>query len=387
MKSHVILAAVALMAARNLTANSHSLEESPAADFSHQIAELFSDIDPKKQPGCSVGVIEKGQLIHKAGYGSANLEMDIPLDGSQVHRVGSVSKQFTAMAVLLLAEEGKINLEDNIRKHIPGLKDYGVKITINAMLGHFAGMADYDFISGGERGDVEGGLNLKSVAGGPFRLGNEDYLTIAEFYELVKTVSLRHSPDERLTYSNLGYFLLAMLVEEVSGQTLREYTQERIFAPLGMQNTFFSDKPTEIVKNRASGYKPDKKGGFVTDMTNLFWVGDGGLHTTLEDMLLWDSHFYAPKIGKDPVTLLSQFMTPNSDFEMMDGNYANGQLLKEVNGRQTVAHGGGWLGVSAYYERYPTQRFSTVVFCNNTVQKPWEYSAKIAEIYFAGNGN
>lgn len=376
-----ILAAAALLLSPQILA-----ESSPKEDFSDSVHQLFSHIDPHQHPGCSVGVIAKGELIHKAGYGSANMELDVPLDGNHVHRVGSVSKQFTAMAVLLLAEEGKISLQDDIRKHIPDLKDYGVKITINAMLGHVAGMADYDFISGGERGKVDKGLNLESVAGGPFRLGNEDYLTIAEFYELVKTVSLRHPPNEKLTYSNLGYFLLAMLVEEVSGQSLRDYAQQHIFLPLGMKNTFFSDQPTEIVKNRASGYKPVKEGGFVTDMTNLFWVGDGGLHTTIEDMLLWDRNFYAPKVGKAPKQLQSLFMTPNSDFEMMGGNYANGQLVKEVDGTQSVAHGGGWLGVSAYYERFPEREFSTVIFCNTVGEKPWEYASKIADLYFSSNG-
>ncbi|TQV76765.1 beta-lactamase family protein [Aliikangiella marina] len=354
-----------------------------AANFSEQVDNLFSSIDSAAQPGCSVGVIEKGRLIHRSGYGLANMELNVKLDGSHVHRVGSVSKQFTAMAVLLLAEEGKIDLQADIRQYLPALKDYGVKVSVNAMLGHFAGMADYDFISGGDRGPVKNGLNIKSVAGGPFRLGNEDYLTIKEFYDVVKKAPLRHKPDQKWDYSNLAYFLLSMLVEEVSGETIREYAEKRIFKPLGMRHTFFSDQPTEIVRNRASGYKPAKEGGYVTDMTNLFWVGDGGIHTTVDDMLKWDQNFYHPKVGKNPKQLLALFNKPNSDYEARGGGlYANGQMITDKDGRKSYAHGGGWLGVLTYYERFPEHQFSTIVFCNTTDQKPWEFAKQIADLYF-----
>ncbi|MCW8879772.1 MAG: beta-lactamase family protein [Kangiellaceae bacterium] len=356
-----------------------------ASSFSQKVDSLFDSVDKNTMPGCSVGVIEKGKLIHKRGYGSANLELNIPLDGSHVHRTGSVSKQFTALAVLLLVEEGKIALTDDIRKHLPDLRDYGSKISINAMLGHFSGMADYDFISGGSGGEVDKGMNLKSVAGGPFRLGNEDYLTINEFYDVVKQAQLRHEPNTKWTYSNLAYFLLSMLVEEVSGETIREYADKRIFKPLEMHNTFFSDNPIEIVKNRASGYKPNDEGNYDTDMTNLFWVGDGGIHTTVEDMLKWDQNFYSPKIGKTPQKLLKLFNTPNSDMETMRGGvYANGQMISEMLGKKSFSHGGGWLGVRTFYQRFPDEQFSTVILCNDTAQKPWEHAQKIAEFYFNG---
>ncbi|MDO6428909.1 serine hydrolase domain-containing protein [Thalassotalea sp. 1_MG-2023] len=351
-------------------------------EFSEKVDTLFSTNIQKDAPGCSVGVIKDGTFIHKAGYGLANMELDVALSGDNVHRIASVSKQFTAMAVLLLAEEGKIDLEEDIRTYLPSLKNYGEKITINSMLGHFSGMADYDFISGGERGDVENGLNIHSVAGGPFRLGNEDYLTIEEFYDLVKQVPLRHAPNEKWDYSNLAYFLLSMLVEEVSGESLRQYADKRIFKPLGMTNTFFSDNPTEIVKNRASGYKPTEEGGYITDMTNLFWVGDGGLHTTVSDMLKWDQNFYNPKVGKKPAKLLELLNKPNSNFDKRGMLYANGQMIVESNGRKSFSHGGGWLGVRTFYERFPADRFSTIILCNDSSQNPREYAKQIAKAYF-----
>ena len=352
-----------------------------ADEFNDAVDTIFAEIDRETDPGCSVGVIEDGELIHHAGYGLANLELGVPLDGSQVHRMGSVSKQFTALAVLLLAEEGKINLEDSIHSHIPGLREYGATVTINSMLGHFSGMADYDYITGGEEAEVEGGLNIHSVAGGPFRLGNEDYLSIEEFYDVVKQAPLRHPPHAQYEYSNLAYFLLSMLVEEVSGQSLRQYAEEKIFKPLGMSDSFFSDKPTEIVINRASGYRPDGD-GYATDMTNLFWVGDGGLHTTVEDMAKWDQNFYQPRVGLNPADLMERFNTPNSDFDAGGGRYANGQVVRQADDRLRFAHGGGWLGVRTFYDRYPDHRFSTIVLCNDVSLNPAEFAGRIAAAYF-----
>ena len=354
-----------------------------ADEFSDRVDAVFAHIDAVTDPGCSVGVIVKGELVHRSGYGLANLELDVPLDGMQVHRTGSLSKQVTAFAVLLLAEEGMVDLEEDIRIYLPELRSYGYSVSINAVLGHTAGMADYDFVSGGEDGPVEGGLNLESVAGGFFRLGNEDYLSIDEFFDVVKQIPLRQPPNESYRYSNLGYFLLSMLVEEVSGESLREYAARKIFEPLGMSSTFFSDDPVEIVKNRASGYRPEA-GGYVTDMTNLFWVGDGGLHTNLDDLALWDAHFYKPTLGLNPEALMAQFLTPNSPMPSAPNTlYANGQNIGRANGKERIYHGGGWLGVATFYARYPTEQFSTILLCNDVSLSPSLLSWEIERLYLS----
>ncbi|TMP79666.1 penicillin-binding protein [Pseudoalteromonas phenolica] len=328
-----------------------------------EIDNVFSEIK-STSPGCSVGVIKDGKLIHKAGYGLANMELNVPLDGSHVHRIASVSKQFTGMAVILLADEGKIDLNADIRKYLPELRDYKESVTINAMLGHFSGMGDYDFVDAELDKDA---LKLKSTMGGEFRLGKEDYLTIEEFYDYVKTVPLRNKPNEDFRYSNYAYFLLSMLVERVSGESLRDYSETRIFKPLGMSNTFFSDEPTEIVRNRADGYSKNNEGEYFTNMTNLFWVGDGGLHTTVEDMAKWDAYFYNPTLGKEPKKLLAQFMQPNNAEITIEGRkYANGQFIGETSGIEIVYHSGGWLGTVTNYERIPEKNYASIVFCNDT---------------------
>jgi len=354
-----------------------------ANEFNKKVDALFSAIDVENSPGCNVGVIRNSEFIHKAGYGLANMEVGISLNGDNVHRIASVSKQFTAMAVLLLAEEGKINLEDNIRKYLPELKNYGNNVTINSMLGHTSGMADYDYISSNTTTEVKGGVNLRNSVGTPFRLGNEDYLSIIEFYDVVKQVSLRNKPNTKWQYSNLAYFLLSMLVEEVSGESLRIYADKRIFQPLGMESTFYSDDPTEIVKNRASGYKHNIEGIYQNDMTNLFWVGDGGLHTTLEDLLKWDRYFYNPNLGENPEKLLTLFNKPNSELNANGGMYANGQMVMNIHGRKTYMHSGNWLGVSTYYARMPQENFSTIILCNDANQNPRSYAMRIISLYLA----
>jgi len=355
-----------------------------AKDLDKKVDELFSVIDDKNAPGCNVGVIQNGEFVYKKGHGLANMEVGVSLDGNNVHRIASVSKQFTAMSVLLLAEEGKINLEDDIRKYLPELKNYGSKITINSMLGHTSGMADYDYISSYTANEVEGGINLSNSMGNPFRLGNEDYLSISDFYDVVKKVSLRHEPNKKWQYSNLAYFLLSMLVEEVSGESLRDYANKRIFQPLEMNDTFYSDDPTEIVKNRASGYKQNTEGGYQTDMTNLFWVGDGGLHTTLSDLLKWDQHFYSPSLGKKPKKIIALLNKPNSNFPAYGGLYANGQVVTKVDGHEAYMHGGAWLGVQTFYTRLPQENLSTIVLCNDANQDPYSYAQKITSLYLSG---
>jgi len=357
-----------------------------ASDLSDGIDKIFSSHKNQPIPGCSVGLIQNGDFIHKAGYGFANLELGVELDGNQVHRMASVSKQFTAMAVLLLAEEGKIDLDNDIRSYLKDLKKYDAIVTIRSMLGHYAGMGDYDLLAGSYEGEkAKGGIELKSVAGGDFRLGNEDYLTIKEFYDVVKTVPLALNPNQKFQYSNLAYFLLSMLVEEVSGLSLRDYADQKIFKKLNMTNTFFSDDPVEIVKNRATGYKKNKNGTFVTDMTNLFWVGDGGLHTNLEDLLKWDRNFYAPKVGKKPEKLMELMNKPNSSHKSRNTHYANGQFVGDTMGRNSYTHSGGWLGTSTYYARFPEENFSMAMMCNDTSLDVRSIRKKIMDLYFNNN--
>ncbi|MGY0580126.1 MAG: serine hydrolase domain-containing protein [Paraglaciecola chathamensis] len=330
---------------------------------------------PANEPGCSVGVFEKGNAIIKKGYGLANAELNIAMSDNNVHRMASVSKQFVAMAVRLLADQGKIELKNDISTYVSDLPDFGAKVSINSIIGHTAGMGDYDLISTyGYPKDFkaeEGALNLKAVSGHPFRVGNEDYLSVSEFHDVVKTLPLVIKPDTEWRYSNMGYIMLAILVEEVSGLTLREYTDKYIFKPLDMNNTFFADNAVELIKNRAYGYAKDESGNYINDMTNLFVVGDGGLHTNISDMQKWNAQFDAPKLGKNPKVFIQEFMLPNSSLPVSpeigaDILYANGQFISKNENGKLVSHSGGWLGANIMYRRYPDNQFMNLVMCSNT---------------------
>ncbi|GLX76708.1 serine hydrolase [Thalassotalea insulae] len=324
-----------------------------------EIDRIAAESIPAYGPGCSVGIIKNQQFLFKKSYGLANIEHQVPLSSISVFRMASVSKQFTGFAVLLLAEKREINLDDDIRKHLTDLKDYGVKVTINSMLGHVSGMADYDTLKSLLP------KPLLSAAGGPFRLGDEDYLTKEEYYDVIKSLPLEHQPDTQQAYSNFAYFLLAELVAKVSGMSMREYTTKYIFEPLGMHNTFFADDMREIVPNRAEGYRTFKDNGLKRYETNIFVVGDGGLYTTLEDMLIWDNHFYTPKLGDAPNKLMAQFNTPNSQHSYENNGitfYANGQYIEP----NYTLHNGGWMGTSTSYIRRPKEQVAFVSMCNSS---------------------
>ncbi len=305
-------------------------------------------------PGCSVGIIQNQQFIFKKSYGMANLEYQIPLNDKSVFRMASVSKQFTAFAVLLLADDGAIKLDDDIRQHLPELKDFGRKTTINAILGHFSGLGDF--------GDHLDTIRESSLSG--FMIGSEQLVSNAEYYSVMKDFPLVHEPDTAMAYSNHGYIILAKLVERVSGMTIREFTDTRIFEPLGMNNTFFSDSAEEVIPNRATGYRVTEEGKQRNHITLLHTVGDGGLFTTVDDMLLWDNHFYTPTLGKNPEKLMALMNTPNVNIPDSDEKkwyYANGQ---NTDGRYFF-HNGGWVGTDTSYIRRPDTNTSVVGMCNS----------------------
>lgn len=305
-------------------------------------------------PGCSISIIQNEQFIFKKSYGLANLEHQIPLNSQSVFRMASVSKQFTAFAVLLLADDGAIKLTDDIRLHLPELKDYGRKISINSILGHFSGLGDFD--------DHLSTFRDSTLSG--FIIGSEQFVSNAEYYSVIKDFPLVHDPDTTMEYSNHGYIILAKLVERVSGLTIREFTQKRIFKPLGMKHTFFSDSAEEVIPNRASGYRSPEVGKQLNHLTALHTIGDGGLFSTIDDMLIWDNHFYAPKIGKDPKALIALMNKPNVNVPDSDEGkwyFANGQ---NTDGHYFF-HNGGWVGTDTSYIRRPDTQTSVVGMCNS----------------------
>jgi CubicO group peptidase (beta-lactamase class C family) len=241
---------------------------------------LFADWNTTGSPGCALAVVKDGRIIYERGYGMANLELSVAITPQSVFDIGSVSKEITAMAMLLLVQDGKISLEDDIRKYVPELPDYGNTITLRNMLNHTSGLRNYD--------------DLFDLVGIP----EADLTTDRDALELtVRQKGVNFKPGEEFLYSDTNFFLMSIVVKRVTGQTLRQFAQERIFGPLGMISTHYHDDHTMIVARRATGYAPHNGGGFEMDMSNFEQVGDGSVMTTVEDLFKWDQNFEHPVVG------------------------------------------------------------------------------------------
>ena len=356
------------------------------SDLSKKIDLLFDDRSQK--PGCAVGLIENGEYIHSKGYGLANLEHEIPIGMDTIFRIGSVSKQFTTMAIAILEEKGKLSFEDEMKSHIPDLVEYGEKVTINHMIHHFSGLGDYEYM------DYPG--RFKNAVGKEFRWGNEDYLTNKEFHDLIKTLPLIRKPEKKFHYSNTGYVLLALVAENAAGMSLREFAEKEIFNPLGMHNSFFNDDVNLPFKNRADAYTPidDESDKYKINVTNLSWVGDGGVYTSLNDFIKWDENFYENKLSMGGESLIQTMEMTFEETKVSKRNqkmdkekenentYAFAQNLAYYNGYKRWSHSGSWVGWLAHYARFPELRFSTVVFCNTNEIDATIISDKVVDIYF-----
>ncbi len=345
-------------------------------NFSSRVNAIFKEYDSSDVPGCAVGIVRNGAYVHAKGYGSANLEHGIPIGRDSVFRIGSVSKQFTAAAIAILASRGDLDLDADVHDYLPDLREYDASVTIRQMVHHISGMGEY-----------EGETVYEVRDGKPFRFGNEDYWTIEEFYQQVIKQPLALTPGERFEYSNIAYFLLGQVVERVSEKTLREFADEEIFGPLQMEATFFNDNVDGIVRNRTDGYKPLDQGGFEIFMTNLDWVGDGGVYTTLNDFIKWDAAFMTGKVpgGIKVQTLMVQphpvtVRTMESDPLDEGAGYGFGLDIGKYKGHTVHMHGGSWVGFRAHYARFPEDNFSVVVLCNRSDARDGERIRKLLDL-------
>jgi CubicO group peptidase (beta-lactamase class C family) len=349
----MIRAAALLFLASTLTL----AQDAPAAkneasrDLHQQVDKVFAKWDSTVSPGCALSVIKDGQIIYKRGYGMADLDHDIPITPETVFHVASISKQFTAGAIILLAQEGKISLDDDVRKYITELPDFGVRITIRHLIHHTSGLRDQ--------------WSLLGLAGWRYSL---DLITDDDVLDVIsRQKQLNFTPGAEYVYCNTGFTLLAQIVKRVSGESLREFTLKRIFQPLGMKSTHFRDDHAEIVKNIAYGYV-DGEGGatYRLSVTNFDTVGATSLLTTVEDLAHWDENFYHPKVG-GPEFVKQQLEGGKLNSEKVI-YYAFGLALGKYRGLPTVGHSGADAGYRADFLRFPEQHFA--VACLATRAKP-----------------
>lgn len=329
-----------------------------------QIDAVFAKYDSTTSPGCSAAAAKDGKLVYSRGYGMANLDHSVPITPQTPFHVASVSKQFTAAAIVLLAQEGKLGLDDDVRKHLPEVPDLGATITLRQLIHHTSGVRDQ--------------WDLLGLAGWRYsedRISDDDVLRL-----MTRQRKLNFAPNTQYLYSNMGYTLLALTVKRVSGQSLREFTTERIFKPLGMTNTHFRDDHAEIVPGFANGY--ERAGdSFRTSVTNFDTTGATSLVTTAEDLLRWDENFYTGQVGGMAfVEQMLQRATLN-DGEVL--TYASGLAHEKYRGLETVGHGGSDAGYRSTVRRYPKQHFSVVVMCNVAEARPGELADGISDVLLA----
>lgn len=325
------------------------------ANYEAQIDKLFSAYNAKT-PGVAVAVIKNGKVVFQKGYGAANLELAVPMTPKTVLNIGSVSKQFTAFAIYLLEKQGKLSLEDDVRKYVAELPLYGKTVKIKHLLAHTSGVKDQ--------------AALMSLAG--WRDGDvtkmEDVLRLLNRQKDLNFVE----PGNEYLYSNSGYVLLAEIVKRASGQTFAEFTKKNIFEPLEMRDTEFYDDFGRIVKNRADSYELEN-GVYKRKPLNNSADGAGNLNTTAEDMMKWALNFENPKVGD--AELIKRFNEPSllnngekvvyARFGDDVGYHAKGQIHWGNGGLKQISHGGHAAAFRSTFWRFPEQRFALVLLSND----------------------
>ncbi|MEH2528034.1 MULTISPECIES: serine hydrolase domain-containing protein [unclassified Bradyrhizobium] len=352
---------VLLAATLGLATTSTARSESP--DETARVDQLFQQWDKPNSPGCAVAVMKDGRIVHKRGYGMADLDRGEKITPATVFHVGSISKQFTAAAVLVLEHEGKLSRDDAVKTYVPELPDFGVKITLRHLLHHTSGLRDQ--------------WELLTLAGWrPSDLiTDQDVLTI-----MSRQRTLNFPPGSEFLYSNTGFTLLAQVVKRVSGRTFRSFTTERVFQPLVMKHTHFRDDHAEIVENIAYGYR-QKGSRFDLNVPNFDTVGATSLLTTVEDLALWDENFYTARVGGEAI--IKELQEPRRLDDGTAIDYAAGLVVTRYRGLKIAEHAGEDAGYKAAMMRFPGQHFSVATLCNLASINPGALNRKIADIYLA----
>lgn len=328
---------------------------------------IFSGFEPTC-PGCAVGVISHGELIFSRGYGSANLDYGIPLRPDSRFMIASISKQFAAAALLLLEQEGKLDLDEDIRSYIPELPEFDYTVTARHVIHHTSGLRDIFSL-----------LNVGDI-------GLDNTTTPEAALSLIaRQQRLNFPPGSEYLYSNSGYFLMSVLVENLSGMSLREYTDQHFFRPIGMTSTHFHDDTGMIVPDRVISYRPTRHGPGQFYRTNMDRVGARGLFTTLEDMALWDHNFVENKSSLKNFTMRMTETGITIAGDTLD--YAAGLRVSRYKGLKTVGHGGNYMGFRTNYMRFPEHDLAIAVFCNMSNINPASYSRQVADLYLRESFN
>ena len=350
-----IAAAIAAVATTTLAARQ------TGTDVSARVDRVFERFDVEHSPGAAVLVVREGEVLFRKGYGQANIEHEVPVTSATVFDIASVSKQFAGFAIATLVEQGLIGLEDDIRRHLPELPDFGETITVDHLVHHTSGIRDWPgtlAVAGWRMDDV---------------ISFDQILTMARHQQ-----DLNFTPGAEYSYSNTGYNILAALVERVTGRTFRQWTDENVFQPLGMTHTHFQDDHAEAVPNRARGYQPTE-GGHRNAPNGLTALGSSSLFTSADDLAKWVMNFDDGRVGGKAVIDRMRQQGVLNDGERIA--YAFGQSVGQYRGLETWTHSGSWAGFRTVLLRVPEYRFGVVILSNAGNYNPGGAARALTDIY------
>jgi len=329
---------------------------------------IFERYTVPGSPGCALAVIKDGQIVYQQGYGLANLEHNVLILPATAFNIGSMAKQFTAFAIALLEDEGKLSLDDDIRTHLPEMHDFGHPITIRHLLHHTSGL----------------------------RCTFPELLALAEWRDTDATTTrdvlwllqaqreLNYAPGEEFAYTNSNYILLAHICEQVSGQSLAAFSQERIFGPLGMDRTVINDSFFKLIPGRALGYYDEAPGKWFNAPLTDSVVGPTNVYSTVQDLARWDENAYTGQVGGHAV--VERMVQPGRLNDGTELDYAYGLMVGPAHqhrGWQVVEHGGGQGGYGCWMARFPEAHFSVVVLFNHFLWEMQDYALKVADLFLA----
>jgi len=362
----VILGLVAISALAAAPREQAPAAKAPELSTEAKVDRVFERWNRSDTPGCVVGVAIDGKPVLVKAYGMANLEYGIRLRPDTVFESGSVAKQFTAAAVALLCRDGKLSLDDPVRKHVPELPDFGTPILIRHFLNHTSGLRSQ--------------WALMGLAGRPTGLAVH---TVDEILELVgRMKELNFKPGDEFLYNNTGYTLLGVVVARASGKSFEAFCQERLFKPLGMTRTGWREDFRAVVPDRATAYGRRPDGKFYTNMSFTNVIGNGGLLTTVGDLLVWNQNLDDPRVGGR--ALVEQLETRGRLNDGFENEYAQGLVVTTYKGLREVSHGGSTAGYQTFLARFPSERLSVAVLSNVTASGPAGLARQVADIYLAG---
>lgn len=329
-----------------------------------KVDQLFAEWDRSDSPGAAIAVVKDGEIIYKRGYGMANLEYDIPITPTTIFDIASVSKQFAAFAITTLSHDGKLSLDDDIRTYLPDVPDFGNTITIRHLLHHTSGLRDW--------------VQSLVIAGDLM----DDVISFKHILKMARhQKALNFKPGQEYLYSNTGYNLLAEIVERLTDNSFREWTDTHIFKPLGMTDSHFHDDYEMILRNRAYSYQSVENGGFKHAVNNTTALGSSSLYSTVEDLAKWILNFDDTRIGEQTVIEQMHQRGVLNNGEQID--YAFGLNIGEYRGLKTVGHSGSWRGFRSHLMRFPDQKFGVVILCNLDTFNPLRLAEKVADLYLA----